>query len=201
MPDIRIVISDPKAGKAYQTELTGAQANILFGKSIGEEIDGALIGVSGYKLVIRGGTDKDGFPMRSDLPGAIKKKVLTSGGTGFVPTADGLRKRKTFRGREISLDTGQVNMKVTAYGAKPLVELIKPSEKKDKKKKEKKKEEKKPKEAPKGEAKAPAAKAAEAKKEAPKAEAKPEAKKDAKPETKKEAPKGEAKPAAKEEKK
>jgi small subunit ribosomal protein S6e len=171
MPDIRIVISDPKAGKAYQTELTGAQANILFGKSIGDELDGALIGVSGYKLVIRGGTDKDGFPMRSDLPGSIKKKVLTSGGTGFVPTADGLRKRKTFRGREISLDTGQVNMKVTAYGAKPLVELIKPSEKKEKKKKEKKKEAK-PKEAPKAEAKAPAAKA-EAKKEAPKAEAKP----------------------------
>ena len=193
MPDIRIVISDPKTGKAYQTELAGAQANILFGKSIGEEIDGALIGVSGYKLVIRGGTDKDGFPMRSDLPGSIKKKVLTSGGTGFIPTADGLRKRKTFRGREISLDTGQVNMKVTAYGAKPLVELIKPSEKKEKKKKEKKKEAK-PKETPKAEAKAPAK--PEAKKEV-----KPEAKKEAKPETKKEAPKGEAKPAAKEEKK
>jgi len=197
MPDIRIVISDPKAGKAYQTELAGAQANILYGKSIGEELDGALIGASGYKLKITGGTDKDGFPMRSDLPGAIKKRVLTSGGTGFIPTADGLRKRKTFRGREISLDIGQVNMKVTAYGAKPLVELIKPSEKKEKKKKEKKKEEKKPK----GEVKAPAAKAAEAKKEAPKAEAKPEAKKEVKPEAKKEAPKAEAKPAAKEEKK
>lgn len=193
MTDIRIVISDPKAGKAYQTELAGAQANILFGKSIGDELDGGLVGASGYKLVITGGTDKDGFPMRSDLPGAIKKKVLTSGGTGFVPTTDGLRKRKTFRGREVSLDTGQVNMKVTAYGAKPLAELIKPSEKKEKKKKEKKKEEKKPKEAPKAEAKAPAAKA-EAKKEAPKAA-------EAKPDAKKEAPKGEAKPAPKEEKK
>jgi len=105
----------------------------------GDELDGTLLGWSGYKLLITGGTDKDGFPMRRDLPGAVKKRALISGGVGYHPIQHGARRRKTLRGREISTETGQINLKILTHGAKPLGELIKPEEAKEKPKKKTKK--------------------------------------------------------------
>jgi len=58
--------------------------------------------LSGYTLKLTGGTDKDGFPIRPDLPGPARRKILVAGGVGFRPTHDGERRRKSMRGREIS---------------------------------------------------------------------------------------------------
>lgn len=117
MPGFRVVISDPKTSKAYQVEVEGAKASAFIGKSIGDEIDGSVVGLSGYKLQITGGTDRDGFPMRREIPGPGRRKIL-------VRMKKGVRKRKLARGREISDAISQINTKITSYGKKPVEELL-----------------------------------------------------------------------------
>ncbi len=117
----KFVISDPKTRRAWQIERDAA---FLYGKKIGDKFDGSLIGLPGYVLEITGGTDKDGFPMRPDLEGTVRKKLLLAGGPGYRPERKGVRKRKTVRGNTIAEDIAQINCKVIAYGDKPLEELL-----------------------------------------------------------------------------
>jgi len=124
MATFKVVISDPKTGKAKQIEVSGDKANAFIGKKIGDIIEGSVIGLSGYKLKITGGTDKDGFPMRPDIHGAVRKRVLLSAGPGFKPRKPGERRRKTVRGNAISEDIVQINTVVVEYGEKPLEELL-----------------------------------------------------------------------------
>lgn len=131
MADFKLVISDPKTGKAYNVDVAGAKSNKIIGKSIGTEIEGEVAGLPGYKIMITGGTDKDGMPMRDDLPGQSRRRILVSGGVGYHPVADGMRKRKLLRGNEVTADLVQLNAKVTAYGDKPLDELVPKKEKKE----------------------------------------------------------------------
>ena len=49
-------------------------------------------------LEITGGSDNDGFPMRKDVEGSARKKIILTGAPGFHPKTDGLRKRKSVRG-------------------------------------------------------------------------------------------------------
>ena len=128
MAQFKVVIADPKTGKCYQKEITGAKANLLIGKKIGEEIDGIFVDLPGYKLVITGGTDKDGFPMRPDLPGQVRKRLLLSGGVGFRPKRKGMRKKKMVHGNTISPNIVQINMKIVQYGPKPVEEAVKEGE-------------------------------------------------------------------------
>lgn len=129
--EFRAVINDTKDGKSYQTPVSGHHANSLIGKRIGDVIDGIFVGLPGYKLTITGGSDKDGFPLRKDLPGPRRKKLLVSKSIGFRAKEGGLRRKKNFRGNTVSPDTVQVNLKVTQHGAKPVAELIKKEEKKE----------------------------------------------------------------------
>lgn len=124
MADFRIVVSDSKTAQAYQVTVTGTAANKVIGKNIGDTISGDIAGLSGYTLRLTGGTDKDGFPMRPDLPGPARKKILVAGGVGFHPPADGVRMRKAMRGREISSEVTQINTVVVEYGEKPLAEIF-----------------------------------------------------------------------------
>jgi small subunit ribosomal protein S6e len=130
LADFRAVISDPKDGKSYQVPVAGHHANSLIGKKIGDIVDGIFVGLPGYKLRITGGSDKDGFPMRKDLPGPRRKKLLISKSIGFNAQEGGLRIRKNVRGNTISPDTLQINMKVTQHGMKPVGDLVKKEEKK-----------------------------------------------------------------------
>lgn len=124
--EFRVVISDPKTGKAYQKTVTGANANRLIGKQIGDVISGTILDLPpDYEVQITGGSDKDGFPMRKDVPGAGRKKVLLSGGVGFRPKERGLRKRKIVRGRVISKETLQINLKIVKHGRVPLEDIMK----------------------------------------------------------------------------
>ncbi len=142
MADFRLVVSDTKTAQAYQVTVTGASANKIIGKNIGDTISGDVAGLSGYTLKLTGGTDKDGFPMRPDLPGPSRRKILVASGVGFRPQADGVRMRKSMRGREISSDVTQINTVVVEYGQKPLAEIFPKKEVKE----GEAKEEKKPKE-------------------------------------------------------
>ena len=124
MADFKLVVSDPKSGKAYNVDIVGPKINKFVGKPIGSEIEGESAGLNGYTLVITGGSDKDGVPMRRDLPGQPRRRVLVANGTGYHAKSEGMRKRKLLRGNEISSDLVQVNAKVTGYGPQTLDEII-----------------------------------------------------------------------------
>jgi len=124
MADFKLVVSDPKTGKAYNLDVAGPKTVKLIGKPIGSEIDGEAAGLTGYTLVITGGSDKDGVPMRKDLPGQVRRKLLVSGGIGYHPVSEGMRKRKTVRGNEISAELVQINAAVKEYGPKPIEEMV-----------------------------------------------------------------------------
>ena len=130
----KIVISDPETRKSYQLEIEKSKASFLVGKKIGDEIDGNLLGLAGYKLKITGGTDKDGFPMHPSVHGSGRKRVLLSGPPCFHPRKKGERRRKTVRGNTISFDIVQINCKIIQKGEKPLEEIFKKEEEKEEKK-------------------------------------------------------------------
>lgn len=123
MADFKVVVSDPKT-KSYQFDVKGPEANKFIGKAIGQDIDGAVVGLAGYKLLITGGSDKSGMVMRPDLPGPKRKKILVATGVGYAPKANGMRRRKMMHGKEISPDIIQINTKVVEYGEKSIEEIV-----------------------------------------------------------------------------
>jgi len=87
------------------------------GMKIGDTIKGGLIGFPNYEFQITGGSDASGFPMRKDVHGPVKKRILVAKhGIGFKPTRKGEKRRKTMRGNEISYDMTLINLKITKYG-------------------------------------------------------------------------------------
>ena len=131
MVEFKAVIADPKTGKTYQTVVSGHHANSLIGKKIGDEFDGIFVSLPGYKLILTGGSDKDGFPMRKDIHGMKRRKVLLSKCTGFSAVKPGERKRKSICGDTISPDIIQVNMKITSFGSKPIEDALKSTDSKE----------------------------------------------------------------------
>jgi len=105
----KIVISDPEAGKSNTVELDGPKAQPLVGRQIGEVVDGSLLGLSGVKVRITGGSDIGGVPMRPNTHGGGKKYVILSGGIGFKPNKKGDRRRKLVRGTMLTDAIYQVN--------------------------------------------------------------------------------------------
>jgi len=128
MVEFKAVINDVKSGKSYQVAVSGHHANSLIGRKIGDVVDGIFVGLPGYKLMITGGSDKDGFPMRRDLPGPRRSRILMSKGVGFNTAEKGLRAKKMVRGNTISPETVQINMKVKAQGSKSIEDLMKKEE-------------------------------------------------------------------------
>ena len=55
---------------------------LLDGMKIGDKVNGDLVEMPGYELVITGGSDNAGFPMRKDIQGSGRKRPLLSGGVG-----------------------------------------------------------------------------------------------------------------------
>ena len=135
---MKVVVADPKHGKCYQIDIDSTKSKPFFGMKIGNEFDGSLVGLTGFKLQITGGTDKDGFPMRKDLHGMERKRILLSTGPGFRPSEKGERRKKTIRGATISEDIAQLNAKVLEYGQRGIAETLGVSEKKEEKTEEKK---------------------------------------------------------------
>lgn len=111
MAQFKLVLSDPKTAKSQVIELKDAAAQALIGKKIGDVIDGSLIGVEG-KILITGGSDKAGFPMRQDVHGGVKKYVLLTKGTGLRKASKGEKIRKLVRGNIITDEIFQVNAKI-----------------------------------------------------------------------------------------
>lgn len=120
----RIVVSDPEEGKAYQIEPEDSQFQSLIGLRIGEQFDGEEIDLSGYKLKITGGSDEEGFPMRSDVRGEGRTRSLFGGGTGYNPDREGQRRRKTVRGNRVSDNIAQINVVIEERGDKSIEQAL-----------------------------------------------------------------------------
>ena len=116
MAEFKLVISDPKKGKSYQKEVKEKEASSLVGLKIGSKVSGDKIELAGYEFEISGGSDNCGFPMRKDLEGTARKKILIVGGVGLHSKRKGMKKRKTVAGNTISNSTSQINMKILKYG-------------------------------------------------------------------------------------
>jgi len=179
MVDFKIVISDPSTGKTYQKEVKDDDARKFIGLKIGDKLKGDFLELGNVELEVTGGSDYCGFPMRKDVLGVGRKRILAVGGVGIRNKEKGIKKRKTVCGNTIHAKISQINARV--IGGKPV-------KVKEEKKEEKPKVEEKP---------AKAEKKVEEKKDKPKKEYeqndnKAEAKKE--PE-KEEKPKVEEKPA------
>jgi len=126
MVEYKTIINDVKTGKSYNVKVSGHHANSLNGKNIGEIVDGIFVGLPGYKLKITGGSDRNGTPMRADLPGPKRRKLLLSDGLGFHEIYQGERRRVAVRGSTISSEITQINMAISEYGPKSIEELLAP---------------------------------------------------------------------------
>ena len=127
-------------GKTFKIETENEE---LAGHSINDKIDGKEFSpdLEGYELLITGTSDKSGFMGSPNIDGPNLHKVLLGYGRGMKkkPKGEGkinrkpkgLRLRKTVRGKEISLDTVQINTKVLKEGSKKFDSLFeKPAEEK-----------------------------------------------------------------------
>lgn len=128
MAKFQLIVSDPKSRTSRATSLEGPRAQALVGRSIGDEIDGKLLGIGNVKLRITGGTDKDGIPMRFDIQGGAKKRAVLASGVGYHPKNRGERMRKLVRGRTVTEDTLQLNTSVVSGEMEKLEKKEKPTE-------------------------------------------------------------------------
>jgi len=120
MAEFKIVVGDD-AGDTRQFDVDGQDANRFLGREIGDEVDGAAVGVDA-DLTLTGGSDKAGRPMREEVPGGELKELLLEGGVGYKPSRDGERKRVTVRGRQVSEETVQINARLEGSIAQALGE-------------------------------------------------------------------------------
>tara|TARA_Y100000310_G_scaffold142028_2_gene141477 strand:- start:10914 stop:11393 length:480 start_codon:yes stop_codon:yes gene_type:complete len=131
----KINISE-KSGKTFHLEsdsegLIGKELhNKIFGKEISSDLEG-------YEFEVTGTSDKAGFTSMKNVEGVGLKKVLLSYEKGMKnrPKQEGkkkrskkkpkgLRLRKTVRGKVISLEIVQINLKILKEGNKKLSEIF-----------------------------------------------------------------------------
>lgn len=142
---IKFNISE-KNGKTFHVE---SETESMFGKELGGKVEGLEVSpeLSGYEFEIAGASDKAGFPVVNQVEGIVLRKVLLGYGVGMKKrskregkrkrsnfTPNGLRLRKTARGKVLSPEIVQINLKVLKEGSKKLSEIFpeqnKPKEKK-----------------------------------------------------------------------
>ena len=113
MPSFKFVISHKD--KSYQLEKDQKDAPVL-GKKIGDKLPGDFLGLTGCEMEITGGSDKDGFPMRNDVEGVMRRRILIGEGVGLKTKVRGLRRRRMLRGNTIAADIAQINCRIAKLG-------------------------------------------------------------------------------------
>lgn len=120
MANFKLVIGT-KEGKCAQKEVKDVDAKAFIGKKMGDKVSGDNCGLAGYEFEITGGSDNCGFPMRKDVQGTVRKRILAVVGVGLKKAAKGIRTRKTVRGNTISDSISQINLKVLKEGKEKLI--------------------------------------------------------------------------------
>ena len=141
MVEFKLTISNPKAKRSYKKVIWEPETSIFIGKKINDTIK-EVSSLKGYEFIITGGSDKQGFPMRPDLPSASRKKLLMTSGPGVKIKRKGMKRRKTVVGNTINANISQINLKVSKSGSKSIEEIlgIKKEEVKEEKSEEPKEE-------------------------------------------------------------
>ena len=131
----KINISE-KSGKTYKMEL---ETEELMEKELHSTIHGKDLypDLNGYEFEITGASDKSGFTVHKDVQGIGLKRILLTYGKAMKkrprregkkkisnPKPKGLRLRKTVRGKVISSEIVQVNLRVLKEGTKKLSEIF-----------------------------------------------------------------------------
>ncbi|MBS3132866.1 30S ribosomal protein S6e [Candidatus Woesearchaeota archaeon] len=117
---LKLVISDPKSGFSIQREAAEDAAKGFMGLKIGDTVKGELFDLHGYEFMLTGGSDFCGFPMRKDVPGIGRKKILAYEGVGIKKLKKGILQRKTVCGNTVHAKISQVNLKVTKHGSEDI---------------------------------------------------------------------------------
>lgn len=117
----KLNISDK--GKAWKLE---TESESLVGKSVGDKFQGSDVSPNfeGYEFEITGGSDEAGFPLSKSVEGIALKRVLLTKGWGMRDNTEGMRRRKTVRGKQIAGTTSQINIKVITVGKKNLPDIF-----------------------------------------------------------------------------
>jgi len=125
-----------KSGKTYKFEL---ETEEFLGKELHSKIQGKdlLPNLNDYEFEITGASDKSGFTAHEDVQGVGTKRILLTYGKAMKkkprregkkkvsnPKPKGLRLRKTVRGRVISPEIVQINLKILKEGVKKLSEIF-----------------------------------------------------------------------------
>jgi len=125
-----------KEGKTFhlEAESEGLVGKELHGKVNGKEVSSDL---EGYEFEISGASDKSGFTVMENVEGIGLKKLLLTYGKGMKKRArkegkkklsknrpKGLRLRRTVRGKIISPEISQINLKILKVGKKKLEEIF-----------------------------------------------------------------------------
>lgn len=119
-------------GKTWKVESSN---EAIVGKKLGDSLAGNDIAdsLNGYEFKIVGASDIAGFPHKTDVEGPGLKRVLLTRGWGMHETHEGLRKRKTVRGKQLSEKTVQINLTVVKKGSQDFAQIFpdqnKPKEK------------------------------------------------------------------------
>ena len=125
-----------KSGKTYKLEV---EAPGMIDKALKQIVKGEEISpqLGGYEFEIAGASDKSGFTSMENVEGVGLKKLLLTYGkamhkrsrregkkkvSNFKP--DGLKLRKTVRGKLISDAVVQINLKIVKQGGKTLEEIF-----------------------------------------------------------------------------
>jgi len=125
MAELQVVVGDPDTGDSYQFEVADNQANRFLGRTLGEAVDGSAVGLDGYTLELRGGSDTAGRPLRSDISGLNLREILADERTvGYKPTRDGERRRVTVRGNEVTDEVAQLNATIIERGETEVADLL-----------------------------------------------------------------------------
>jgi small subunit ribosomal protein S6e len=130
--EFKVNIGDQKTGKTAKQVVSGDQTKPFLNKKIGDHIKGDDIGFPGYEFEMTGGSDYCGFPMRKDVIGVARKKILMVKGVGIRKNVPGRKIRKTVAGNTVHPNTAQINLKVIKQGAKSLFEAKEEAKKEDK---------------------------------------------------------------------
>jgi len=118
---VKLNIGDSKSKKTYNKELTEEQFVHFLNKKIGDTVKGEAFDLAGYELTIKGGSDSAGIPMRKDVHGPNRKRILAVGGTGIRSTPrPGAKIRKLVAGNTVYEKTSQINVAVTKWGKDPI---------------------------------------------------------------------------------
>ena len=123
----KLNISDAR-GRSVSREVKDPEAGSLIGLNVGGTADASVAGLQG-KLTVTGGSDRSGVPMRGDVHGAARKKVLLSRGVGLKKAELGQRVRKLVRGGSVSEEIYQINCRLDGeLPEKPAEEAAKKAE-------------------------------------------------------------------------